>query len=249
MSLSKLNGVTITAPATIFGVSNISKIWGIDIASGGGFTPPAGTVAWYKADELVGFSDNDPVGTWTDDSGDGNDSVGSGSTRPLYKTAIQNGLPIVRFDGTDDYLEVSGGPMLGTQPFTVHMVALNRNTTASVFPLVGGNQWRCGRWGNDGKSAMSAGSLVQGSASDIPVNAAHQLTYVFDGASSKVYVDGVEKASGDAGSQSMDDLYLGRFFNGGSFEFGQVDLGEVLVRLGGRDTATEDYMQAKWATP
>jgi hypothetical protein len=248
MAVNKFIGVAIDDTSNIMGVNGCRAVLGQTTTSGG-FTPPSNTVAWFKADELVGFVDNDPVGTWPDDSGAGNDVTGSGAVRPLYKTAIQNGLPIVRFDGTDDYLELAGSPTLGAQTYTVHMVAINRNTTSSLFTSVGGNQWRCGRWGSDGKSAMSANSLLQGTSGDISVNTAHQLTYVFAGASSKVYVNGVERASGNAGTRSLDRLYLARYFDGASFSVAQVDLGEVLIRIGVRDTATEAYLKAKWATP
>lgn len=64
----------------------------------------AGLKVWLKADSLV-LSDNDPVSSWADQSGNGNNvAQGTGGFQPLYKTNIQNGLPIVRFDGTDDVL-------------------------------------------------------------------------------------------------------------------------------------------------
>ena len=50
-------------------------------------------------------SDGDVVGAWADKSGNGNDAVqATTADKPLYKTAIQNGKSIVRFDGADDYL-------------------------------------------------------------------------------------------------------------------------------------------------
>jgi hypothetical protein len=68
-------------------------------AGGGGFSPTdiTGLKLWLKADSLV-LSDGDPVGTWADSSGNGNDATASGGDKPTYKTAIVNGLPIVRFD-------------------------------------------------------------------------------------------------------------------------------------------------------
>jgi hypothetical protein len=63
----------------------------------------SGLKLWLKADSLV-LSDNDPVSTWSDSSGNANDVTAAGSARPTYKTNIQNGLPAVRFDGTSDVL-------------------------------------------------------------------------------------------------------------------------------------------------
>lgn len=61
-------------------------------------TQIAGLKLWLKADSLV-LSDNDPVSTWSDQSGNGNDvSQSVGTRKPIYKTNIQNSLPSVRFD-------------------------------------------------------------------------------------------------------------------------------------------------------
>ncbi len=58
---------------------------------------------WLKADAIMGLVDDDPVATWIDSSGYGNDATqATSSKRPTYKTGIQNGLPAVRFDATDD---------------------------------------------------------------------------------------------------------------------------------------------------
>jgi hypothetical protein len=69
-------------------------------------TDLSGLVLWLKADAL-GLSDNDPISTWADSSGNGNDAIGVGGARPIFKTAILNGLPVVRFDGIDDFLKVT----------------------------------------------------------------------------------------------------------------------------------------------
>jgi len=64
----------------------------------------SGLQLWLKADSLS-LSDNDPVAAWTDSSGSGNNMAQSDSSmRPIYKTNILNGQPVVRFDGVDDYL-------------------------------------------------------------------------------------------------------------------------------------------------
>lgn len=68
----------------------------------------AGLILWLKADAL-GLSDNDPVASWTDSSGEGNNAVqASGSAQPLFKTNVLNSLPVIRFDGSDDSLAVPG---------------------------------------------------------------------------------------------------------------------------------------------
>ncbi len=75
---------------------------------GGGFQPSdiAGLKLWLKADSLA-LADGNPVSTWTDSSGNGNDATGSSTARPTYKTAIVGGKPVVRFDGSNDVLATS----------------------------------------------------------------------------------------------------------------------------------------------
>jgi hypothetical protein len=59
----------------------------------------AGLLGWYKADALS-LGDGDPVTTWTDSSGNGEDASGTA----VYQTNELNGLPVVQFDGVDDFL-------------------------------------------------------------------------------------------------------------------------------------------------
>jgi hypothetical protein len=64
---------------------------------------------WLKADAISGLADNDPVATWTDSSGNGNVAAqGTGVSQPLYQTGELNGLPVVRFDGSNDFMVVAG---------------------------------------------------------------------------------------------------------------------------------------------
>jgi hypothetical protein len=65
----------------------------------------SGLRVWRQADTIVGLADSDPVTTWGDDSGNGF-SVSQATTakKPLYRTNVLNGLPVVRFDGVDDVM-------------------------------------------------------------------------------------------------------------------------------------------------
>jgi hypothetical protein len=99
------------------------------------FDPTAisGLKLWLKADALA-LANNDPVASWTDSSGNSNHAAQATSgLRPLFKTSIQNGRPVVRFDATDDLLE-SGNFMAGTSALTV--IAVASKTTANNTGLV-----------------------------------------------------------------------------------------------------------------
>ena len=76
-------------------------------------------VGWYDASQLV-LNDDDPVSSWTDESGAGNHATKTGANRPTYKTGRQGGLPAVNFDGADDFLTLPTG--VGTGDVTVFAV-------------------------------------------------------------------------------------------------------------------------------
>jgi hypothetical protein len=65
-----------------------------------------GLVRWYRPEGLAAFADNDPIGTWPDDSTANVDATQSSTARPIRKDAILNGQPIVRFDGSNDYFNI-----------------------------------------------------------------------------------------------------------------------------------------------
>lgn len=75
----------------------------------------------------LGLSNNDPISSWVD----GINSLAvaaSGSNRPTYKTGITpSGAPVVRFDGSDDYLAASNGSgVLGADAYHIFLVAAFR---------------------------------------------------------------------------------------------------------------------------
>lgn len=94
-------------------------------------TDIAGLKLWIDANTLA-LSDNDPVATWTDLSGNGNDAdQATSGNRPLYKTNIQNGKPIIRFDGTDDFLEIANTSIVGGEAGMTVFIVVKQATLAS----------------------------------------------------------------------------------------------------------------------
>jgi hypothetical protein len=208
----------------------------------------AGLELWLKADTLV-LSDNDPVATWTDSSGNGNDvTQGTAGTRPLYKTAIQNGLPVVRFDGTDDYMIHT--TLNVSQPGTVFIVgktlAGEGNTRFMDGETTGTDRWIFGTSSTNADYQIYAGTSVD---TGTPDTAFHYFTVVFNGASSAGWVDAVSLFASNLGAQNLaSGITVGAGQNGDENLTG--DIGELLLydsELSAPDRASvEAYLAAKW---
>jgi hypothetical protein len=76
--------------------------------------------AWWGADSLS-LADDTPVGNsgggtdWNDSSGNGNHLIQSDSAkRPLFKTNIFGSKPAIRFDGSNDFLGMTGSIVLNS---------------------------------------------------------------------------------------------------------------------------------------
>lgn len=105
-----------------------------------------GLRCWFRADSLT-LLDGATVQTWTDSSGNGLDASQSvPANRPTFKTGIINGLPVVYFDDSNDYLETPSITM-SRQSLTVAGVIAYPSNVATNAPMVsfysGGNAvWR-----------------------------------------------------------------------------------------------------------
>jgi hypothetical protein len=116
---------------------------------------PSGAVSWWDLDEQsgtrkdrigtndltdnnsVGYAsgiasgnvqyDGDPIKQWSDKSGNAQHfTANSDAARPTYKVAVQNGMPGIRLDGTDD-LMTAGSTIANLR--TVAMVVRYNNAT------------------------------------------------------------------------------------------------------------------------
>lgn len=100
-------------------------------------------VAWFKADSLA-LADGDPVNLWSDSSGNGHycqPNVVQPSTAPTFKTNVINGKPVIRFNGTDNALDVDYMTPHWDTPFTYFIVANQASKATSGQLAVG--------WGDD----------------------------------------------------------------------------------------------------
>jgi hypothetical protein len=104
-------------------------VFGNPAAMGGALLPPvAGPLIWLDANQET-FADNDPVGQFTDWSGNGNNFTSSGTARPTFKTNRINGRPTVQADGVDDgMLLASLGASTAWSVFFVGRLITNTGT-------------------------------------------------------------------------------------------------------------------------
>jgi hypothetical protein len=78
----------------------------VTATGGGGVVPDdyTGLTGWWDASQ-ESFNNNDPVGTFTDRSGNSRHLTQSGSARPTFRTGVMpGGGSALDFDGSDDYL-------------------------------------------------------------------------------------------------------------------------------------------------
>ncbi|MFH2141487.1 MAG: Calx-beta domain-containing protein [Bacteroidota bacterium] len=92
----------------------------------GGVGNSASNRIWLQSDKITGLIDNDPVITWTDNSGNSNDvTQPNASFRPIYKTNILSGKPVIRFDGVNDRLRKTAFATFPTSAITEYFVHKN----------------------------------------------------------------------------------------------------------------------------
>jgi hypothetical protein len=70
-------------------------------------TDITGLWGWWKADVNGGLADNVGIASWPDQSGNARHlTQATGANQPTVQTNELNSLPIIRFDGASDYLNV-----------------------------------------------------------------------------------------------------------------------------------------------
>lgn len=221
---------------------------GIPYGRGGyvlGPTGIGGLVAWYDAAQLP-LNDNDSVASWTDLGAGGHHAVqATAAKKPLYKTNVVNGLPVLRFDGLDDFLLSDLFTL--SQPLTVCVVA---TATVNATNIVDGGNALNTRIVQRGAASTTlrsyAGSFV--TATTTSLASFFASVCVFNGAPSVINFNGTE-TTGDCGASNGTGITIGAGYNGGSPHNG--DIAEVVLYAGAvslQDRARLiTYMKTKYA--
>lgn len=235
-------------------VYNIKLRATVEIEPGGAVFQPTdvgGCVLWVKADAITGLSDGDPVGTWADQSGNGNDLVqATAAKKPTYETNECNGEPIVRFDSVDDYLKAVA--FTWNRPEVVYIVFKSTAWLANhtLFDGDSANAMRCLQYTSDPRHLSYHGDATWASYYiDCATHSWVIARFRFEAGSKGIRKNDSAEVAGDGGSTDASGFTLGAMANGTNS--GKWDIAEVIgynaVPSSGSDTDIMDYLNTKYA--
>jgi hypothetical protein len=195
----------------------------------------SGLAAWYKADAITGKVNGDPISQWDDSSGNARHlTQATSGKQPTYvtTTSLFNGLPCVRFAGTDDTLantSVTGmATMSGITVVVVDRLAASAdqdvmhldntagvNVVRSTYELTG--------WGGE-----AGGSNVQGTLTGQAGRGTGIRTTHYDGSTVTV-LQGTSALGRLAatGTVTTTRIFMGSYRDGANYMTG--DVAEVCV--------------------
>lgn len=216
-------------------------------------------VLWLKADSLS-LNDGDPVSSWADSSGTGNTATGTTTTRPLYKVNILNGMPVVRFDGTDDKLLVADANSIDlTGDQTIFVVVKYSGTKGALidhYDNGGGFTGYGFEIGQATPSKLSYWSSGKGSRQsdtpDLTTGAFHLVAIIRTSGSVVFYTDGTAGATltGHGNAASTNSLSIGVLPDGTTTPL-NGDIAEIIVcdtaMAGTNLTNLKTYIANKYA--
>lgn len=211
---------------------------------------------WWKADAITGVADAASLASWLDSSGNSRTLTSSGVNEPTYyKTTsakLINGLPAVWFTAANPSFMIFSGWPGNAQPYT-HYVVLLATTPANAQTMLssenGGTEQEALFLQTSTYKQYAGGTSLAGGTTG---SVAHLVTGVFTGASSVLYVDGTQVATGSPGTNSEGStaLYLGS--NQGSSNFDGALPETILYKVAHNSTqvgTNHSYLSAKWGTP
>lgn len=229
---------------------------------------------WWKADDVSTLwtdsarttqvaADGDRVGAWDDKSGNARHALqATAGDRGTYKTGIQNGKAVVRFDGVSDFLAAAyaySGTVL-----TVAIAAVRRSAVSQTSAVTLYKASEIHDYDTVTQAIVfyeNTGTIIQsyrnGSKSQAthPGNAtAYQATSIFDATNNTMRLDGAAQTPvGSTGSFGYDNMILAARRDFAPGVFGEIDICELVIceaALSGTDlTNLEDYLTTEWGTP
>jgi hypothetical protein len=130
-----------------------------------------GATSALDARFLTGFSNGDPVTTWTSRTGTNSPTQATAGNRPLYQSAGINGNPSILFNAAGRSLHFSPNPVAGATAAAVVFCALRTSTTGGALVANIGTStgddlvpWTIGinytSFASDFRKQFTAGTLV-----------------------------------------------------------------------------------------
>lgn len=198
----------------------------------------------YDATQLS-VSDGSEVTNFTDSQGSTDLGIGAGS--PTFRSSIQNGNGVVRYDGSSGH---SGAlPTTESQPNHIFVVfSFNNAPSDSDYVIGAQTQAQQNSFNSVGSSDfnMTAGNGL--SASGTFDQNWHVVSLLFNGTSSEMRIDETTVVTGDAGTNSLDSLSLG-WLDWNSGNYATADIGEVAIYNTDKSSNIsniEGYLRNKW---
>ena len=183
--------------------------------------PLANLALWLKADAITGLVNNDPVATWVDSSGTSNNATqGTGANQPIYKTGILNGLPIARFDGSNDGM-VTTNNVFTAKPFSFFVVYMGNSNLNNRRCLQSTTvNWTIAPFQNTWRYFNGTDNIVDG----FVAGAFRFHTVIQTGAGAEYWINGVSQGTALSAGANPGIIALG--FSGGFVEFLDGDIAE-----------------------
>ncbi len=229
--------------------------------------PLNGMRLWLKADAGLGTDSAGNLGTWLDQSGNGNNVTSLGGSKPTLQNGIINNRPVVRMTASNQYL--TGVTTAAFKPANITIMAVYRLASAVNWPSIIGQPYYASGWNPPYQAwLLSAGVLTTpqpyskittgGVGNGNPSNTTLLGTFAlvsstYDGSNSKIYVNGVlqgvQPVTGPISYGDSGIFYVGSSSGTGNDSF-NGDLAEILVydhALSDADrTAAEQYLNLKY---
>jgi hypothetical protein len=214
----------------------------------------AGAAGIWRAKDLAGLADGDPISTWPDTSGNGKDLTGSGTARPTYKTNIYNGWPVVRFDGTDDLLVNAAFTALigaaGCWGFAT-VIITNGVVEHRLIDRTSQIDWRMRTdASNDdigfGLQTSAGFTVLRTPTTGMSYGVPQRIIWAYDGTNNWIRREGTQEATAAKTgtiSNGSGDLKVGNVFNHDLLELGIY----ASAPTGSNITDTETYMAGEYA--
>jgi hypothetical protein len=219
-----------------------------------GFDPSsiAGLGVWLDATQIAS-TDGTALSSWSDASGGGHHATqGTGAAQPTYQTNELNGKPVVRFDGTDDFMGLGDLSLVFPTAATLLVVygITGTEDRYSVFENTSNN----GYWsysGGVGYFCAFRTARIDGYPAAMPETGTNLVSVVSSASTYQVYLDGTGQGAQAAGYSAGGGGNVYEIGRGtGTSEYLAGDIAELLIYnsalSNGDRTTVEAYLTAKW---